>query len=991
MATFKTRARTLDMLGRQQIAGIPTAISELFKNAHDAYADNVIIDYYRKDGLFVLRDDGVGMTEEEFKARWLTIGTESKLCAAGMALPAVDTSKPLRPMLGEKGIGRLAIATIGPQVLVLTRARRNGTLHDLVAAFVNWGLFECPGIDLEDITIPVRAFAGGRIPSKIDVQEMVSEFRQNLQRLEGKLTQQNYARIDSELSRFIVDPQEIDSYLGIPSLSGSGAGTHFIILPTSELLPADIDGEPGVDRATPLTKALLGFTNTMTPGHAAPVIVPAFRDHRTDEDTVDLIETGEFFTPQEFEDSDHQVQGCFDDYGQFVGTVSIYGETIANHVIPWGGAGGARTECGPFKIGFAAIQAEGRASTLPPDDHARMCAKMSRIGGLYIYREGIRVLPYGDTDYDWLDIEFNRTKSAYYYYFSHRKLFGVVEISQRDNPSLCEKAGREGFMENKAYRQMKSILKSFFVQIAVDFFRTDSVHGERFFERKAQIEKEEMDRRRREELVSVKKTKLADDLKKFFERIEAGKPQEEALTLTQDISDQIKQACRISAPQEAAKEVLRIERDSHARLRELENTYQIKRPRIGLSKALVRDWREYERELDEIKASVFKPAREIIEGIIGEEAERARFAIDRRIRVENSLNELSEQAKRQTKEDGAVARREAVRVAGEVRGAAQSCMKDVETALRSVISDFQRMDVSSLDDSAFVKTRDELESRILQAAEEKATLLRSIQAQLEQIKVKDNSTTLDQLVALEQRNVSLEEAAETDFELAQLGSAISVIGHEFTGTISSLRNNLRRLKAWADLNKDIEGLYHNIRASFDHLDGYLTLFTPLQRRLYRKAVDIRGHDIHKFLQDLFEDRLKRHGVTLETTDDFAKSRIRGFPSSFYPVFVNLIDNAIYWLSNQSKDKERRIELGWKQGSFSISDTGPGVSPRDREAIFELGFTRKPGGRGMGLHISSESLRRVGYQLLLADPNDGKGSTFIIRPSKEQPTEEQGNE
>jgi len=56
MATFKTRARTLDMLGRQQIAGIPTAISELFKNAHDAYASRVEIDYYRSDGLFVLRD-----------------------------------------------------------------------------------------------------------------------------------------------------------------------------------------------------------------------------------------------------------------------------------------------------------------------------------------------------------------------------------------------------------------------------------------------------------------------------------------------------------------------------------------------------------------------------------------------------------------------------------------------------------------------------------------------------------------------------------------------------------------------------------------------------------------------------------------------------------------------------------------------------------------------------------------------------------------------
>ena len=31
MATFKARARALDMLGRQQIAGVPTAINELLR------------------------------------------------------------------------------------------------------------------------------------------------------------------------------------------------------------------------------------------------------------------------------------------------------------------------------------------------------------------------------------------------------------------------------------------------------------------------------------------------------------------------------------------------------------------------------------------------------------------------------------------------------------------------------------------------------------------------------------------------------------------------------------------------------------------------------------------------------------------------------------------------------------------------------------------------------------------------------------------------
>ena len=121
MAKIRVRARAVDMLGRQQIAGIPTAIHELFKNAHDAYANHVEVDYFRTDGTFVLRDDGYGMTREEFEDRWLTLGTESKVSANKEELPPyLDKNTHRRAILGEKGIGRLAIATIGRQVLILS-------------------------------------------------------------------------------------------------------------------------------------------------------------------------------------------------------------------------------------------------------------------------------------------------------------------------------------------------------------------------------------------------------------------------------------------------------------------------------------------------------------------------------------------------------------------------------------------------------------------------------------------------------------------------------------------------------------------------------------------------------------------------------------------------------------------------------------------------------------------------------------------------------
>ncbi|HEL5840922.1 TPA: HAMP domain-containing histidine kinase, partial [Escherichia coli] len=68
--------------------------------------------------------------------------------------------------------------------------------------------------------------------------------------------------------------------------------------------------------------------------------------------------------------------------------------------------------------------------------------------------------------------------------------------------------------------------------------------------------------------------------------------------------------------------------------------------------------------------------------------------------------------------------------------------------------------------------------------------------------------------------------------------------------------------------------------------------------------------------------------------------------------------------------------------FVIGDTGPGVSTRDRDIIFDMGFTRKTGGRGMGLFISKECLSRDGFTIRLDDYTPEQGAFFIIEPSEE---------
>ena len=233
------------MLGRQQITGIPTAISELFKNSHDAYADLAVADFFRSQSLFVIRDDGIGMSREEFEKRWLMLGTESKVEAKGVDRPPARIGAGKRPVLGEKGIGRLAIAAIGPQVLVMSRPLNGESLGDVVVAFINWGVFELVSADLDQVEIPILELPGGELPSKKHVDKLIGQVEANVVDIRGPGDTKTVKRIQSELKEFrelSLDP--LEHALGSPGLR-DGSGTHFFIKPASPNLSADLEGAPG--------------------------------------------------------------------------------------------------------------------------------------------------------------------------------------------------------------------------------------------------------------------------------------------------------------------------------------------------------------------------------------------------------------------------------------------------------------------------------------------------------------------------------------------------------------------------------------------------------------------------------------------------------------------------------------------------------------------------------------------------------------------------
>jgi signal transduction histidine kinase len=80
-------------------------------------------------------------------------------------------------------------------------------------------------------------------------------------------------------------------------------------------------------------------------------------------------------------------------------------------------------------------------------------------GGLMLYRDGFRVLPYGNADDDWLDLD-KKALASQGYKVNRQQLVGHVDISSIDNPALSDQTNREGLRESPEKNVLVKLLKS---------------------------------------------------------------------------------------------------------------------------------------------------------------------------------------------------------------------------------------------------------------------------------------------------------------------------------------------------------------------------------------------------------------------------------------------------------------------------------------------------------------------------------------------------
>ena len=123
--TFNISLSILNHLGRNLYRSFITVLGEAISNSWDADAKEVQITIDRDANLLIIKDDGDGMSEDDFQNKFLKIGYSKR--KGNISKTALG-----RPFIGRKGIGKLALLSCAKKITVLTKTENTDIIGGVI-------------------------------------------------------------------------------------------------------------------------------------------------------------------------------------------------------------------------------------------------------------------------------------------------------------------------------------------------------------------------------------------------------------------------------------------------------------------------------------------------------------------------------------------------------------------------------------------------------------------------------------------------------------------------------------------------------------------------------------------------------------------------------------------------------------------------------------------------------------------------------------------
>ena len=241
-------------------------------------------------------------------------------------------------------------------------------------------------------------------------------------------------------------------------------------------------------------------------------------------------------------------------------------------------------------------------------------------------------------------------------------------------------------------------------------------------------------------------------------------------------------------------------------------------------------------------------------------------------------------------------------------------------------------------------------------------------------------TSLDE--AMSKLDAEARKQIESQFALSRRLTAINSltarVAHEIKNPLNSIALRLELLSSMVD--KEVPGAAAEITIlsqEVTRLDRVVRTFLDFNRPvdLAMERVDL-GRLIGGIAHFL-EPEAERKNIRTVLNQPAAPLYVNADASLLRQAFVNVAVNAIEAMdSGGTLSYEFGVSDGDGGCEVRIVDTGIGISPELREKIFQLYFTTKPQGTGIGLAMTFRAIQLHGGAIEI-ESEPGRGSTFRI--------------
>ncbi len=225
------------------------------------------------------------------------------------------------------------------------------------------------------------------------------------------------------------------------------------------------------------------------------------------------------------------------------------------------------------------------------------------------------------------------------------------------------------------------------------------------------------------------------------------------------------------------------------------------------------------------------------------------------------------------------------------------------------------------------------------------------------------------------------ERMESHLDVASRLTAISRItgsvAHEIKNPLNAISLHLDLLRARLggpedELTAEIDVLSKEVRRLDRVVKTFLDFSRPVDVRL--EEVDLAA--LAREVSELMKPQARLAGIDLVFEAPPAPALIRGDADLLKQAILNLVTNA---LDAMKEGGHLHLRAGRQDDTVTleVADDGPGIPPELRNKVFQLYFTTKPNGSGIGLAMTYRAVQLHNGTIDFTSEN-GRGTTFRLQ-------------